>query len=182
MQNNLVEDYLRTVANQNAASAKVIAVYFRDYDRFNAANTDQVVGQLKAKDLDVYNHLNGFVSFLLKKGSLAPRTIGFSVKAIKNFLSVCDIEINDRKFRLKVKLPKAVKTEKEALNKADVIKIISGCEDIRLKTFVNFLASTGMRSTESLMLRLQDFDFTKNPIRVNIPGENTKQSKIATLT
>jgi integrase len=170
----LVEDYLITVANRNTASAKVIAVYFRDYDRFNAGQTDKLVGQLKAKKVDVYKHLNAFVSFLLNKGTLSPRTIGFTIKAIKNFLTVCDVVIVDQKFRLNVKWAKAVKTEKQALERADVTKIISACEDIRLRTFVNFLASTGCRSTESLMLRLQDFDFTKTPIRVNIPGENTK--------
>jgi hypothetical protein len=75
MTKNLIEDYLITVANQNPATARTIAVYFRHYDRFNNSNTDETVAALKAGKLDVYSHLNGFVASLIKKGPLKDRDL-----------------------------------------------------------------------------------------------------------
>lgn len=41
---------------------------------------------------------------------------------VKNFLEFCDIEISPRKFKNRVKLPRAVRKFKEALTKEDIIK------------------------------------------------------------
>jgi integrase len=62
----------------------------------------------------------------------------------------CNIDINPRRFKLKVRLPKAVKKNKEVLSKKDVIDILNNCSDIRLKTYVMLLAATGMRAVEAL--------------------------------
>ena len=50
-----------------------------------------------------------------------------------------------RKFELKVKLPKTVRRNKEALSKEVIIDILNACSNIRLKTYVMFLACTGCR-------------------------------------
>jgi integrase len=38
---------------------------------------------------------------------------------------------------------------KEALSKEDISDILNACSDIRLKTYVMLLASTGMRAEEA---------------------------------
>ena len=58
--------------------------------------------------------------------------------------------------------------------KDQVREILAACDDIRLKTYVMFLASTGWRSSEALSVQLQDIDFDQNPVRVNLQGENAK--------
>ena len=70
---------------------------------------------------------------------------------LKNFLEFYDVDISPRKFKLKVKLPKVVRKTKEALSKEDVIDILNACSDIRLKTYLMLLASTGMRPVEALV-------------------------------
>ena len=58
------------------------------------------------------------------------------------------------------------------------------CSNIKLKTYIMILASTGMRATEALALRHKDFDFddenSSNNINrqafVRIRGEATKTS------
>jgi integrase len=55
-------------------------------------------------------------------------------------------------------MPRVAKQHKEALDRADIQKIILGCSDIRLKTFVMLLAATGMRAGEALSIRFKDFD------------------------
>ncbi|MPZ05297.1 MAG: tyrosine-type recombinase/integrase [Nitrososphaeraceae archaeon] len=91
---------------------------------------------------------------------LSPTTIKLRISTVRGFLeSRSDkIEISPRKFRLRVKIPKISKRKKDALSKTEVINIINSCSDIRLKTYVLLLATTGMRATEALSTRICDFD------------------------
>jgi integrase len=115
---------------------------------------------------------------------LSAITLRTRVKVVKNFLEFNDVDISTNKFKLKVRLPKAIKKNKEALAKDDVRDIVLACSDIRLKTYVLFLAATGMRAVEALSIRLKDINFDSNPIRVNIRGEftKTKQDRYLFLT
>jgi len=60
---------------------------------------------------------------------------------------------------MKIKLPKEIKREREGMAKDQVTEILASCDDIRLKTYVMFLASTGWRASEALSVQLQDIDF-----------------------
>ena len=40
-----------------------------------------------------------------------------------------------------ISLPKIIRKNKEALSKEDVVDILNACSDIRLKTYVMFLAA-----------------------------------------
>jgi integrase len=73
-----------------------------------------------------------------------------------------------------VKLPRIVKKSKEALTKEDIVDILNACADIRLKTYVMILASTGMRAVEALSVRLTDIDLQSNPPKLSVRGEFTK--------
>ena len=92
----------------------------------------------------------------------------------KNLLEYNDVDISPRKFKLKVRVPKAIRKNKEALDKQDIISILNSCSDIRLKTYVMLLAATGMRATEALSIRVKDIDFKANPIKVFIHEEYAK--------
>jgi integrase len=94
---------------------------------------------------------------------------------VKNFLEYHDVDISPRKFKLKIKLPKSIRKNKEALSKEDISDILNACSDIRLKTYVMLLASTGMRAEEALSLRIKDFDLEKSkPAKFSVRGEYTK--------
>jgi integrase len=73
--------------------------------------------------------------------------------------------ISPRKFKLKVKLPRAIIKNKEALSKEDIVDILNACSEIRLKTYVMLLAGTGMRAVEALSIRIKDIDLLSNPHR-----------------
>lgn len=98
---------------------------------------------------------------------------------VKTFLEYIDIEINRRKFKLKVRFPKTLLRYKEAIDKKDIIKILYGCSDLRLKTYVMLLASTGLRATEALSICIKDLDITysnnnSDPAKLIIRGQHTK--------
>ena len=86
----------------------------------------------------------------------------------KTFLEYNDIEISPRKFKVKVRYPKTVLKHKEAIDKDDVIKILNGCSDLRVKTYVMLLAATGCRAVEALSIRLKDLDLESNPTKLTI--------------
>ena len=83
-------------------------------------------------------------------------TLKQRVVTAKNFLEYHDIDISPRKFKIKVKLPKDIKRTKEAIDKNDIVNILNSCSNIKLKTYVMLLASTGLRATEALSIRIND--------------------------
>jgi integrase len=100
---------------------------------------------------------------------------------VKNFLEYYDVDISPRKFKLKIKLPKVVRKNKEALSKEDIVNILNTCSDIRLKTYVMLLASTGMRAVEALSVRIRDLDLQSSPPRLFVRGEYTKTRSDRTI-
>lgn len=76
------------------------------------------------------------------------------------------------KVEVKVKLPRLIRRNKEALSKKDIIDILNTCSSIKLKTYVMLLATTGMPDT--LSIRIKDLDLKSNPARVFVRGEYAK--------
>jgi integrase len=145
---------------------------------------DDVINELKKNGnnnkIDPYELLSGFVAYLEEEEDIEnPNTLRYFVATARNFLEYNDIEISPRKFKLKVRLPKAIIRHKEAISKEEICEILLKCSNIKLKTYLMLLASTGMRATEALALRHKDFDFdedNKNNRQafVRIRGEFTK--------
>jgi integrase len=144
---------------------------------------DDVINELKNGNnnkIDPYDLLSDFVAYLEEEESVEnPNTIRYFVTTARNFLEYNDIEISPRKFKLKVRLPKPVIRHKEAVSKEEIREILLKCSNIKLKTYLMLLASTGMRATEALALRHKDFDFddennNNRQAFVRIRGEFTK--------
>jgi integrase len=125
------------------------------------------------KTFDPYEILSNYCIYLQEKG-IQTSTLKNRVITVKNFLEFNDVDISPRKFKLKVKFPRNIRRTREALDKNDIINILNGCSEIRLKTYVMLLASTGMRATEALSIRLKDLDIELNPAKLSIRGQYTK--------
>src|SRR5215216_1396598 len=157
----------------------------QELERTRAAPLDQIIDELKRSSSDKndpYDLLSGFVAYLQEHAGIEnPNTIRQFVITARNFLEYHDIEISPRKFKLRVRLPKAVIRRKEAISKEEIREILLKCSDIKLKTYLMLLAATGMRATEALALRHKDFDFDEDNNNrnnrqafVRIRGEFTK--------
>jgi integrase len=137
-------------------------------------SVDSLIAKINDGAYDPYDLLSRYRTFLQEKGSISAITLKQQVITIKNFLEYSDVDISPRKFKLKVKLPKAPRKNKQALSKEDITDILNSCSAIKLKTYVMFLASTGCRATEALSIRAIDLDDNLSPARVLIRGEYTK--------
>jgi integrase len=132
---------------------------------------------LKAIKEDLYNPYDvssNYIAYLQAGNTISSSTLKQRVTTAKNFLEYFDVDISPRKFKLKVKLPKVIRRDIQALTKEDIVNILNACSDIRLKTYVLLLASTGMRASEALNTRLIDYDLSANPSKVHVRGEYTK--------
>ncbi|MFZ0514606.1 MAG: site-specific integrase [Candidatus Nitrosopolaris sp.] len=149
----------------------------------NRLSIDNVLGEIKKGNQDPYNLLNSYAAYM-KNRSISAVTLKQRIVTVKNFFEYCDIDISPRRFKLKVKLPKVVRKKKGALSKEEIIEILNICDNIRLRTYVILLATTGMRAVEALSIRIKDIDFDSNPARVFARGEftKTKTDRIVFLT
>lgn len=172
----LISEYLRNVGARNEATAKTYAQRLRRFqESVQPDSVDSVIKKLQGGKLDPYNVLAGFHSYMQKRG-VVDRSQVHAIKTAKIFLEYNDIEINNQKFKRKVLLPRPTRKQKQPLSKADVTAIIDACKgDLRLYTYIMFLAATGCRATEAILVRNQDLhlDDKKQPF-VWIKGEHTK--------
>jgi integrase len=176
-----VGKYIRNVCTMNKSTAYEYLGRLNNFEAFllkhYKKNIDQVIKQIIKGDVDPYYILSEYCSYLRNDGSgnnISVLTIKQRIVSAKNFLEYYDVDISPRKFKLKVKLPKSITRYKEALSKEEIVNILNICSDIRLKTYVMLLASTGCRATEALSIRLSDCDLDAAPARMFIRGEYTK--------
>lgn len=180
-----IAKFIKSVSIRNKNTAKQYYSRLLSFERFiqqeqydnKKLSIDNLVKKLKNGELDPYDVLNDYCLFLKNNYNIIGSvTFRDKITTVKTFLEYNDIEISPRKFKLKVRFPKTVLRHKEAIDKEDIIKILNGCSDLRLKTYVMLLASTGLRATEALSLRLKDFDTNNNdnPTKLIIRGEYTK--------
>src|SRR5919198_667964 len=86
---------------------------------------DDIIANIKEDSEDVYEILSDFVSHLQTKYDISALTLKQKVVTVKNFFEYCDVDVSPRKFKLKVKLPKVIRKNKQALSKEDIIDILN---------------------------------------------------------
>ena len=176
-ESSTVASYLTNVAVMNESTAIKYRERLKKFDVFVSEHydlgIDEIIIQITKGKIDVYDTLGKYVRYLNNK-SISAVTLKNEVITIKNFLEFRDIDISPRKFKLKVRLPRVIRKNKEALSKEDIIDILNACSDIRLKTFVMFLAAGGFRAVEALSVRVKDLNLESIPPQVFIRGEYTK--------
>src|SRR5215216_1142233 len=182
LQSKFANDFLELLSNVNTGSARTVSVHLADFEQFvwieYRKGLDSLLEELRLGKLDLYELFSKFVTYEMRekvqKSFISTKTLNQRVKHIKHFLEANDVTINQTKFKMKIKLPREIKREKEGITKDQVREILAACDDIRLKTYAMFLASTGWRASEALSVQLQDIDFDRDPVRVNLRGENAK--------
>jgi integrase len=150
----LLSRYIKSMQAMNKNTAK--EYYFRlvNFEKFiishynNNVTLDTLINDINnGKKFDPYEILSDYCIYLQEINRIkTTTTLKQRVVTVKNFLEFNDVDINPRKFKLKVKLSRNIRREKEALDKKDIINILNSCSEIRLKTYVMLLASTGMRA------------------------------------
>lgn len=111
----------------NKNSAIIYRDHLKPFESF-AMNSygidlDSLVINIREGKYNSYSILSQFTAYLQDPNynkPLSTTTLRNRVKVVKNFLEFNDVDISDNKFRLKVRLPKAIRKNKEALTKDDM--------------------------------------------------------------
>ena len=124
------------------------------FERFVSLEYNTTVDDLLVKinegNEDPYFVLSTY-SANLQNNNISSSTLKQRVITVKNFLEYHDVDISPRKFKLKVKLPKVVRKDKEALSKNDITEILNGCSGIKFRTYCMFLADYRLQSRGSYL-------------------------------
>ena len=185
---NALSKYIKSISMMSSASAREYRFRLQGFDKFITLEykitLDDLIKAIKEGLLDPYDVLSRYIAYLQTSNNISALSLKQRVTTAKNFLEYFDVEISPRKFMLKVKLPRVVRKDIQALTKEDITNILNACSHIRLKTYVMLLASTGMRASEALSIRLADCDLSTNPPKLLIRGEftKTKVSRFVFLT
>ena len=135
---NIISEYIANVSMMNKSTAKEYYARLDIFKGFVEAKysllMDDFISKIKKKG-DPYSILTEYARYLGNR-NISTSTLKQRVVTVKNFLEYHDIDISPRRFKLKVKLPKTIRKNKEALSKEDIIEILNAASDIRLKTYV----------------------------------------------
>jgi integrase len=169
--------YIGNVRIMNDSTAYQYLSRLKDFQGFiknkYGFSVDVLFSEIKKGRRDIYDILNSYAAYS-KSCNISTLTLKQRVVTVKNFFEYYDIELSDRRFKLKVKLPKIIRKKKEALSKEEIIDILNVCDNIRLRTHLMLLAATGMRATKALSIRITDIKFDTNLATLFVRGEYTK--------
>ena len=127
---------------------------------------------IENKNLDPVVLLDGYLTFLRtytrKNGkSFTNGAIRTYMILAKELLRFMGCKIYDEDFRQKIKLPPKEEVEEELLTKEIINQVLRNSSP-KLQTVVLMLCSSAMRIGELVQLKLSDFDFSTNPVTINL--------------
>jgi integrase len=164
----------------------------KKYNHDCCYNCETILKQITENKVNIYELLDGFVSYLSTKrmeatainaATTTTTTISASsivsyLAALRSYFAYHDIDIISSKFRRKVKLAKVPREDEQPLDVEDIRKMLLSCNNRRLKAYLLVLASGGLRALEGLAIRLRDVDFTVAPTKIHVRREYAK-TKVA---
>jgi integrase len=182
-----VSDFLDRIAVRSHRSALAYSIALEHFNKSiersynNKYNAQTILEALTRQEVDVYELLNNFISYLrndtINGHDLSAQSVKLYVSALRSYLAYYDIELTNAKFKNKIKMPRMYHEDEEAIDAKDIRDILNHCNNRRLKAYILVLASGGMRAVEGLAIRLRDIDFTSNPTQVRIRKEFAKTGR-----
>jgi integrase len=182
--------YIRTIQTNNKRTATEYRLRLLLFESFIKEKYPFTIDDLTITKLikeDVYDLLANYVHWLTEyKGKDGFKLSSLSLRqrliTARNFLEFWDIDINPRKFKLKVKLPRVAVQFKEALTREDIINLLNACDNLKLKTYLLCLASTGVRASEAAAIRIKDIDFKNSKLNIRAEYAKTRVGRYMFLT
>jgi len=175
--------YRKNNSQKSVNHAKISLIHFERYCKkeYNK-HTYEVIAEVKAdtkKDpLVVYNFLEDLVGYLtsIKKKNgqvIASATVIGYLNDSKQFLRYMGISVDNGMVNQYVSIPRAFKEIPKPFKIEELQLLIENANHLRKAMYLTLLSS-GIRLGEILQLIKEDFDFTKDPVRITIPAKIAK--------
>ena len=178
-----VSEFLDSYEMNSGSTKKIYRIGLAHFETFlhiqyrGKHTLTTILEALIAKEIDVYSLLNQFIQDMIKlngERKLSYSSINNYLASVRSYLQNYDIEISTWRFKHKVRIPKTPKSEEEPIDASDIRKILKATNNRRLKAYLLVLASSGLRATEAITLRIKDLDFDSRPTRIHVRPEFAK--------
>ena len=178
-----MNEFLDSYAMNSFSTKKIYGIGLSHFETFlhekylRKHTLTTIIQALNDKEIDVYSLLNQFIQHLFKlngERKLSQSSINNYLASVRSYLQNYDIEISTWKFKHKVRIPKTPQGEEQPIDASDIRKILKATNNRRLKAYLLVLASSGLRATEAITLRIKDFDFESIPTRIHVRPEFAK--------
>ncbi|MBI2542969.1 MAG: site-specific integrase [Candidatus Aenigmarchaeota archaeon] len=136
----------------------------------NITNLDELVSNIKNGSTDSSEIYKNFVLNLANK-NFAPKTVGAWSASVKKFFSANGIEL---KHTIPVKM---YNVHEDKLPSREELKNILKICNLRTKTIILLMSSSGLRIGELRELKVEDVDLESVPAKVRIKGITAKERK-----
>ena len=158
----LISKFIKSVSVRNKNTAKQYQSRLLLFERFvikefdnddsnNKSNVDKLIQQLKNGEIDPYDILNDYCLFVQNNYNVSSITFRDKIITVKTFLEFNDIEISLRKFKLKVRYPKTIFKNKEAIDKDDIIRILNKLFEFEIKNLCYVVSKYWSKSHRSVI-------------------------------
>ncbi len=152
--------------------------FIYDFKRKGKKSTKEEVEHFETLATQYFTEERNYSNDLQRFASnhdIPPKTIKLYMAAVKEYLLQNDIEISQKQARtIRNKMSKGGARTIEKDLDIDTLRKIIQHMDIKGKSLILTLASSGMRIGEALSLNIKDIDLSSNPPVVTIKGRNTK--------
>ncbi|NAL77280.1 tyrosine-type recombinase/integrase [Nitrososphaera sp. AFS] len=182
------DEFCRLIAVQSKNTAAEYNARLRHFEAFLAKkygikDLDIFLDSLRKKAVDVYDVMGEYHIDMKQRQNYSNSSIVGKLTIAKNFLEFNEIQISKTIFKLRVRTPRQLRVEIEALSKDMIRKIIIACNnDKRLQTYILLLAATGMRAREALSVRLKDIDWSNHKVILRAQYTKTNRPRYVYLT
>jgi integrase len=173
----VLKSYLIRKATSNKRSAKTYKSRLMKFGYYicklagKKVSLDGFLDDVKEGKHNPYDLLAEYALFLQKDGDKS-NEVRQKVKIAKKFLRFAHVPVNNEDFQEFVSLPKRVRPDLQAAEKAQIVDLLNNCKNQRLKLALLMSASLGSRILETCALKNSDVDFEK--MTITFPGEWTK--------
>lgn len=140
-----------------------------------------VVEGVRSGRLDVVDVLQGVVDRLVGEG-LAPKTVEWYVSWLKRFFRFARVRIDSESLRALERPKKANVRIDRAPSIGEVKTMVIAAQSRQLSVFIHLLATTGLRLSEALSLKVENFDFNAEPPILKIISAKTNLPREVPLT
>ncbi|MGH9876198.1 MAG: tyrosine-type recombinase/integrase, partial [Nitrososphaerales archaeon] len=135
---------------------------------------DALIESIRHGKQDRYNVLTAYTGWLKHEQKKSDNRVRTLVKTFRQVLEFNDLEISQRTFALKVKLPRKITRVKTPVDIHEIRAVLQSAKDIKLRTFLMTIAATGVRPIEASSILHKHIDLKSNPPRITIRAEYTK--------
>lgn len=171
------------IDKKNTRSIKTAQTYLSAIVKLNryvrdtyGKDANTIIDYLTEEPKQVYDLLDGYSTYLQsEKEGITAKTVDTYIAGLRSYFAKYDIDVVTAKFKSKVTLPSKVKEKEVPIDASDIRKILLQCHNPRMKAYILFLASSGLRAgRESCSIRNCDVDFNSNPTKVHLRGDYAK--------